>query len=274
MTADKTVPIRPSEVTDYQRCAKYWFYKHIEGWRAPDSAWEPWQLMGSAVHAGLACYWRQRPDPYQDVVETLAAGWPDNAPLEFSLSELTKQALKVLDTTLTWIWAHMTDAEPVLVEHTLRADGCTPDLVTREGGQLVVTDWKTHWNLDTDRVRYRLEGLDRVHQFNDYAYEVGKYLSKPVALVRKVVIVGSPKILVREATWTPTPQALEQWLTSARQVWQDMERVRAGERVASMNPNGCTLYGPKYPCTYWEACWTCAGNQEKMAQFLVKESRL
>ena len=277
-------PIRPSETTDYLRCPKYWFYKHIEGWQALPSAWEPWQLMGSAVHAGLAAYWLNRkgrvvpmPPPKECAVNVLRQDWPSTAPPEFSRDGLESLALKVLDKTLAWIAKEMPDAQPVMVEQTLRADGCTPDLVTREptgqGTGLVVTDWKTHWNLDPDKVRYRLEGLDRVHQFNDYAYEVGKQLGEPVALIRKVVIVGSHRIILRAAAWPPTPQALEYWLTSARQVWEDMSKVRAGERVASLNPGGCTMYGPKYPCTYWEACWTCHGDREQMAQFLVKEPR-
>ena len=233
--------------------------------------------MGTAIHAGLAEFWRGGGRPSAWLSRALVAGWPTSAPPEYNRDGLESQALKVLDKVLAWIAKEMPDAEPVMVEQTLRADGCTPDLITREptghGTGLVVTDWKTSWNLDADRVRYRLEGLDRTHQFLDYAWQVGQTLGEPVALVRKVVIVGSPRIIVRDATWAPTPQALEYWLTSARQVWEDMAKVKAGERVASLNTNGCTMYGPKYPCTYWEACWTCHGDEAQMAQFLVRDAR-
>ena len=269
-----TQPIRPSEVTDYLRCPRLWYWKHCENWRAPDSAWEPWALLGSAVHAGLAEHWRHLGDsaPHDILRREFSVLWPQTAPPEFSYAGLESLALKVLDKTLAWVEKSMPDAKPVMVEQPLDENGhTTPDLVTiEEGDILTVTDWKTSWNLDADRVRYRLEGLDRTHQFQHYAWAVGERLGRPVQRIRKVVIVGSPRIIVRDATWAPTPQALEYWLTSARQVWEDMAKVRAGERVASMNPGGCTMYGPKYPCTYWEACWTCHGDREQMAQFLVK----
>ena len=208
------------------------------------------------------------------VKAVLDAGWPWDAPPEFSRDGSESLALKVLDKVLAWIGKEMSNAQPVMVEEPLGPDGhTTPDLVTDEDGVLTVTDWKTSWNLDADRVRYRLEGLDRTHQFLHYAWAVGERLGRPVQRIRKVVIVGSPRIIVRDATWTPTPVALEYWLTSARQLWEDMAKVRAGERVASMNTNGCKMYGDKYPCTYWDACWTCHGDEAQMAQFLVRETR-
>ncbi len=268
-------PVRPSETTDFIRCARYWFYRHVEGWEAPPSAWTPEKLMGTAIHAGLAGHWRRHLQPKVLLTQAFQDGWPSTAPAEYADDGLLSLALKVLDKVLTWIAINMPDAQPVMVEEPLGQDGyTTPDLVTiEEGDILTVTDWKTSWNLDADRVRYRLEGLDRTHQFLHYAWAVGERLGRPVQRIRKVVIVGSPRIIVRDATWSPTPQALEYWLTSARQTWQDMAQVRVGERVATMNTNGCALYGPKYPCTYWEACFTCHGNREQMAQFLVREPR-
>ena len=268
-------PIRPSEVTDYIRCPRLWQYRHLEGWHAPDAAWEPWQMLGSSIHAGLAEHWRHLNDsaPHDALRREFSCLWPLTTPPEFSREGLESLALKVLDKVLAWIGVHMPDAQPVMVEEPLGADGhTTPDLVTiEEGDILTVTDWKTSWNLAADKIPFRLAGLDRTHQFLHYAWAVGERLKRPVQRIRKVVIAGSPRIIVKDATWAPTPQALEYWLPSARQTWQDMGMVRAGERVASMNPNGCMMYGPKYPCTYWEACWTCHGDRKKMAQFLVRE---
>src|SRR4029077_2968961 len=101
----------------------------------------------------------------------------------------------------------MAEAVPVLVEEPLGVDGhTTPDLVTREplgaSGGLVVTDWKTSWDVPADRVRYRLEGPERTHQFLHYCWAVQEHLGEPVALFRKVVIVGSPKVIVKDVTFT------------------------------------------------------------------------
>ena len=193
--------------------------------------------------------------------------------MEFSREGLEAQALKVLDAVLKWIPKGMPDAEPIMVEQTLRADGCTPDLVTREPIGLVVTDWKYHHHVDPDRVRYRLEGLDRVHQFNDYVWQVGESLGEPVRLMRKVAIIGGPKVMVRAGEFVPTIEGTAQWLKGAQEMWAQMAEMRAEARVAYQRPEGCKPFGEKWPCPMWEACWTCYGDREKMAQFLVKAAK-
>jgi hypothetical protein len=30
------------------------------------------------------------------------------------------------------------------------------------------------------------------------------------------------------------------------------------------------MYGDKYPCPYYEGCWTCHGDEVKMSQFYTK----
>src|SRR3990167_10504857 len=114
--------------------------------------------MGTAVHAGLAARWRYRQDsaigvfaPDHAVLGVFAREWPPDAPPEFSREGLESQALKVLDAVLKWIAKEMADAQPVMVEQALGADGhTTPDLVTREPIGLVVTDWKLSMHLPAD----------------------------------------------------------------------------------------------------------------------------
>jgi hypothetical protein len=272
-----TQPIRPSEVTDWLRCPQLHQYKHVEQWQPPASTWSPERLIGSAIHAGLAAFWRPTEhlggNP-QALREVFQAGWPEDAPLEFSREGTEAHALKVLDAVYRWIVRELPDAEPLLIEHTLRADGCTPDLVTREPIGLVVTDWKYHHNVPSDRIHYRLEGLDRTHQFQDYIWQVGEYLHEPVRLFRKVAMIGGPRITVKAGEFMPTLEGTAQWLRGAQEVWQQMGEMKAGTRaVYQRSETGCKPFGAKWPCPMWEACWTCYGDREKMAQFYVKETR-
>ena len=270
------LPVRPSEVTDWVRCNKLWEYKHLEGWRAPDSAWEPWQLMGSAVHAGLAAYWdakmgRPTVPPKDEVTGEFALSWPPTAPPEFSREGLESLALKVLDKVLAWIMVNMPDAQPVMVEQSLGADGhTTPDLVTRESIGLVVTDWKTSANLPADKMVYRLQEIDRTWQFLHYCWAVGEHLQEPVRMFRKVVIAMGPKILVRSAEFMPTPEMIAAWHRDAEVTWDLMNKMRNGTVYPWRNENGCLKYGARYRCQYYEACWTCFGDESKMGAFLVK----
>ena len=267
-----TLPIRPSEVTTWLRCPRLWQYQYMEGWEPPASAWSPERLLGTALHAGIAAHWRGQPAKGAILV-AFEQKWPSTAPPEFSRDALESHTLKVLDKVLAWVAKELPDAKPVMVEQSLGSDGyTTPDLVTREeGGMLTVTDWKYTHVLEPDRVRYRLEGIDRTHQFLHYCWAVGEHLKEPVRQFRKVVIVGNPRIIVRDATFTPEPAALEQWLTGARQMWKDMGEMRAGRKVAYQREAGCLIYGPKWPCPMWEACWTCHGDRRKMAQFYMRE---
>ena len=279
-------PIRPSETTDFIRCPRLWRYKHVDGWQPPASAWSPERLVGSTLHAGIAAYWVWLEEKGPEMTgsgakfaemaaqDYIRQGWPPDAPLEYSRDALESHALKVLDKVLAWVEKEMSGVEPIMIEQALDEKGhTTPDLVTREPAGLTVTDWKYSAHIDPDRVRYRLENIDRTHQFLHYCWAVGKHLKEPVRQFRKVVIVGGPRIMVREATFTPTPAMLDQWLTGARQMWQDMSEMRAGERVAYQREAGCTMYGPKWPCTYTEACWTCHSDPDKMAQFYTRPSR-
>ena len=264
-------PVRPSETTDFIRCPRLWHWKHVERWEAPISTWTPERLIGAALHAGIAAYWRGQP-PGGGVLLAFGTDWPPDAPPEFSQDALESHTLKVLDKVLAWIAKELPDVRPVMVEEPLGPNGhTTPDLVTREQADiLTVTDWKYHHILDADRVRYRLEGIERTHQFLHYCWAVGERLGEPVRQFRKVAIVGGPRILIREATFQPTLSMLEQWLTGARQMWEDMAEMRAGRRVAYQREAGCFMYGPKWPCPMYEGCWTCHGNREKMAQFYTR----
>ena len=272
-------PIRPSAVTDWLRCPRLWWYKE-QGWEAPPSAWSPERLMGTAVHAGIAAYWRGV-NPRTQTSFTLTASWPDDAPPEYDMDVLEAQALTVLDAVLHWIMEHMPERDtlPVMVEQPLGADGhTTPDLVTREqadikADMLVVTDWKVSMSLPADRLLARLEGIERTWQFLHYCWAVGEHLQEPVRMFRKVVIAAGPKILVREATFQPTAPMLAAWLKDAEAKWGLMHQMQAGTLYPWRQETGCFMYGPKWRCPMYDACWTCLGDEEQMAQFLVRAAR-
>lgn len=267
------IPIRPSEVTDWLRCPQLWQYKHVEGWQPPAVSWTPERLIGTAVHAGLAAHWQQV-HAKDALAETLTDGWPNHAPTEYDLDVYLALGYQVLEKTLTWIRQEMADAKPLMIEQSLGEDGhTTPDLVTRESAGLVVTDWKYHHHVPADRLHYRLEGIDRVHQFWHYIWAVGEYLHEPVKVFRKVAIIGSPKILVRKAEFSPTSEGLAQWVYGAEVIWNEMKGMREYPEFMYQRVDGCFPFGEKWPCPMFEACWTCYGDREKMRQFYTKETQ-
>ena len=276
-------PIRPSEVTDWIRCPRLWWLRD-QGWRPFDTQWTPERLLGTVIHAGIARWWRwQRNGGHgvgevfarTELKEMLLLNWPENVPAEFSREGLEAQALKTLDAVLKWIPKSMPDAAPVMIEQPLGADGhTTPDLVTREPIGLVVTDWKVSAHLPADRIQYRLQDLEKTHQFLHYCWAVGEYLKEPVRLFRKVVIAAGPQIRVKDGTFMPTPKGLAAWYADARIKWDLMHKMRDGTVYPWRNEDGCLKYGEEWSCWAYDGCWTAHGDPERMRQFLMKgESR-
>lgn len=260
--------IRPTEVQKWSRCPMKWYLEDIEGWRLPDSAWSPERLMGSAVHAGMAARFKGQ-SPLVEAAAVLFGGWVMGTEHDIDAwSPILEKVLRELD---KWCQKVINGHEIVMVEQSLGEDGhTTPDLVTRENGELAVTDWKYSHNVPADRISYRLEGTERSHQFLHYAWAVGNHLNEPVKRVRKVVIVGLPKAMVRHVEVEITQPMLDSWLEGAEAKSDQMDDMRQGGIGVYRREEGCKPFGDKWPCEMMEACWTCHGDREKMKNFYVK----
>lgn len=229
--------------------------------------------MGTGMHAGLAAHFKGTPEPATALTEALAREWPDDAPQEYSRDGHEAQALKVLDRLLKWVGKEMLGVDVLMVEHSLGLDGhTTPDLVTRENGVLTVTDWKYSHYVPADRIHYRLEGIERTHQFLHYAWAVGEYMGEPVRQFRKVVIVGGPVIKVVGATFDPQPY-LANWLAQSQVKWAEMRDMERMPELVYRREQGCMMFGDKWPCQMFEACWTCHGDKEMMKNFYTREEK-
>lgn len=266
-------PFRPSAVEKWTRCPTLWLREDVQGWQRPVTAFSPEICMGVAVHAGLAALWKREVDHKYRVLNVFEEMWPKENPfLDRELHE--DLALKMVMEAITWCQGFMVDAEPLMIEEALDEDGTTtPDLVTRENRGVVITDWKLHYEVKPEHVHYRLEGPERVHQFQDYIWRVGEKLGEPVRLFRAVHLVCQPKRMIRAVTFVPNPEAQAEWLRQARRKWHLMGMMAADPTLAYRNENGCKLYGEKWPCPQWTACWDLHGDQDLMAQFYTKEEK-
>lgn len=268
---------RPTSTQKWSRCPTLWYLTEIEGWQLPLSTWSPERDMGTALHEGMRRYWTDAGIDDQQVIdaahEELQRLWPDTASEEYSLDGMLGLLAKTLLKLVTFFENDMEGAEAILIEQPLGGDGhTTPDLVTREHGELVVTDLKYHHHVPPDRISYRFEYLDRDHQFNHYPWAVEQYLGEPVRWFRKLGVIGSPKIVVRAEMFEITPESQAAWLQSARRKWHEMDRMKiGGPAFVYQRQEGCRPYGEKHPCPMEAACWTCYGDREQMAKFYTKK---
>ena len=266
-----TEPIRPTEVQLWSRCPQLWQFR-MEGWERPLARWTPERLLGTAIHAGMAC-WARRPmdgpdeprEPEMVAEETLLEGWPEGI-TDPDPAAFQEHARRCVTAGVAWAEQSLRGASILSVERSLGDDGhTTPDLVTREHGRLVVTDYKTSFHLPIDRLSYRLDGIERDHQFRHYVWALSEDLGEPVLLVRKVVIAATPKIFVRDRVVELTPESQVAWLQQAREKWILMNQGPIHRRE-----EGCLPFGDKHPCDYYEACWTCHGDREQITKFYVR----
>lgn len=251
-----------------------WYLEDVEGWQAPLDSWSPERDMGTALHAGMAAYWLggEKLSPLDEATQTLKSLWPETAPDEYSLEGMTELLGKIILRQRVFFTRDMAGADPVMVEQPLGEDGhTTPDLVTREHGELVVTDLKYHHYVPADRIQYRFDHIDRDHQFNHYPWAVSEYLGEPVRRFRKLGVIGLPKIVIRAAEFEVTEQQQAAWLMGARQKWHQMDRmIQGGPEMVYQRQEGCRPFGDKYPCPMEQACWTCHLDREQMTKFYRK----
>ena len=260
-----------------------WYLEDIEGWRPIGVQGVNIPIvMGTAVHAGMAALWRtwSQDRMIEAAMNVLTSGAPIT-----ELAGLCALLAKILGKAYDWCEASMGHAEVIMVEQSLRENGITPDLITREHGDLVVTDWKYHHKVKREHLHYRLDGPERNHQFLHYVWDVGEYLGRAhrapgcqerVRLFRRVSIVGTPQIIVKDSIFVPTEPMMTAWLQQAKRKWHEMDQtIAAGTgfhgNFAYRREDGCMPYGAEHPCEMWAACWTCHGNREQMSNFYTKE---
>lgn len=250
-----------------------WYLEDIEGWRPIGVQGVNIPIvMGTAVHAGMAALWRtwSQDRMIEAAMNVLTSGAPIT-----ELAGLSALLAKILGKAYDWCEANMGHAEVIMVEQSLRENGITPDLITREHGDLVVTDWKYHHKVKREHLHYRLDGPERNHQFLHYVWDVGEYCQEPVRLFRRVSIVGTPQIIVKDSIFVPTEPMMTAWLQQAKRKWHEMDQtIAAGTgfhgNFAYRREDGCMPYGAEHPCEMWAACWTCHGNREQMSNFYTK----
>jgi len=267
--------IRPTSVQKWSRCPTLWYLTDIEGWRQPDSAWSPERDIGTAIHAAIAWYWRNDHDIVGAGVEAervLRSKWVEGS--AFEIEAHIPIVHKTLLAVWKWIETNMSHVRMVIDESPLGADGhTTPDLVIDSDGDLVVTDWKSSLNLPAEKMVYRLEGAERDHQFWHYIMAVSDRLERPVKRFRKVVIGCTPKPIVKATEFTVEKAAFLSWFDQTIQKWEQMEEMKDNAHLVYRREEGCKPFGEKWPCPMFEACWTCHGDREKMANFYIREEK-
>jgi len=87
------------------------------------------------------------------------------------------------------------------------------------------------------------------------------------------VIGCTPKPIVKAVEFTVEKAAFLSWFDGAINKWEQMSKMAQNPASVYRREEGCKPFGEKWPCPMFEACWTCHGDREKMANFYIKEDR-
>jgi hypothetical protein len=230
-------------------------------------------LVGSAVHAGLAVYYRDRlvgtPPPatgrpallttaIMAAQATLAAelvvvregGYVVQPQQEASLAGLPARVERVL--------TKFVEQDPIPAPWTIkgvelempRAGHARLDLAVEDEMGPAVLDWKYKGTLDKRYYDKEVARYRHSWQMRHYCWGYGELLGEPVSRYYVGLIVGDPfQVSLLQYDLAPEDQAA--WLQSAQRIWTHMDAMKAGREEPWMSPTHETVYGP---CEFQDMC--------------------
>lgn len=243
----------PTHVERYLLCPQKWWFQLQEG--EQPSTFQ--QAVGTAIHAGIQAHWLGG-DPQVVAEQSLGDTWhvgiaEDPLMVRTWMGKALQRALSKVDDLLQ-------DQGQVVATEKALGPGERPnypgtlDLLTQHGEDpyLVVTDYKTHWNLDDRFVQGNLVETERSWQLHQYAWFAQEVYKLPVRYVRKLMVRCQPQPKAWVYAALVKPGRLEAWRKTAEYVWADMDRdasVYGGHPLA--NWSSCERYGR---CQFYERC--------------------
>lgn len=245
----------PTHVERYLVCPQKWWFQLQEG--EQPSTFQ--QAVGTGIHAGLAAHWGGL-DPSSAADAALEKAWHEGIVEDRDM--VRGWMLKGLSRAVQKAPELVQDQGVVVATEQALGPGERPnypgtlDLLTEHGPEgdqyLVVTDYKTHWNLDDRYVQGNLVETERSWQFHQYAWFAQEWYQKPVRFVRKLMVRCQPTPRAWVFAAMVKPGRLEAWRKTAQRVWQDMDRdasVYGGHPLP--NWGSCERYGR---CKFYERC--------------------
>ena len=256
----------PSSTEAFLACPMRWALRR-RGAVGQASSWSPGLTAGSMFHEAMAAAMnlqdgevvRYEPSPHY-ITE-----WPEDA--EVSYGEAFDRVAKAVQMALTKEGNALRRDQRVLatelnlggpVDEAARHGRYwgTLDLLTEDEHGLAVTDYKTHWKMDSKYADADLRATARSWQFRQYAYRAQEIYGRPVTCVRKLLVAFNPTVRVWPLyTHAITQEELRVWRDQAESAWRVMDDIDCEGVDAWRNENACEKYGWAWRCEYYNHCW-------------------
>lgn len=268
---------RPSLRRDWKRCPAFADLKRNGGRLHADIRqggaflprmlqWEPWQILGTAVTAGQAHFYKggTRPDAHKITADILTTSMSNVESVEYPLATVLRYGKRALDAALD-VGEGLIQGRNVLLvdpDHTGPhpvLGPCHPDLLleSQQTGDVVVVDNKLTGRLDPKWQYTRLTEMETDDQWWHYAWAVTRFMKRQVQVVGGLVshvTAVTPSLRSFTHAWDCEPHVLAAWEREAIRDWVQMERERLGEVEPTWRLSGC--HAKVGRCPYYDLHFT------------------
>lgn len=280
----------PSSVRQWLTCPEFWRLSKV--WEPRAAGWTPHQLVGTAIHAGMAAWLRPQVvgtpacleaplDPLTTAHEVLANGYQEQDTwaldgLQALVRKGVMRLIRLLEDEIlpgaTVIAVEYPDPlqDPRLGTHRLhRVVDCI--LVRRD--VLEVWDWKSKIRLDEAYLGETSRAVLHSWQLLDYSWHAEQwsrmgrfgadFQDKSVRHAAHGLVIMGPKLMAQAIPVTLTPERLTQWHRDALVIWGQMAAMDPMVRLAER-----PTVASSAPWHNWEACSDRHLHYGKECQFV------
>lgn len=257
-----TKPWSPYQTDAYQRCPLLWDLS---------KRWQPKvehpmvnMLVGTAVALGLERHYKGYTDGLEKADELVQTQYRDGSKTSLAgTRRLTKQGIEL---------GMATNLGLSRIEAVEEFYGnIKPDLVGRQGDDLVVIDHKVKMNLDDRYLEKELQSYDTGNQMWHYGWAVGNEYGEEVKYVciHMIILAPFPRTLIHPVKITP--EGIQHWLKGVMRDWQGMSAIANGQEEPGARYTSCqTKYGL---CDFHALCHSLHGDESVAATFYEPKAK-
>ena len=221
----------PSQTERFIRCPALWDYSRR--WEQGDRGWLA-QLIGKSIHYGAMTFYKglQFPvnslDPVAQALDFLVKGWPeDGGGVEDTIESAALLVKKGLAKALSINFLPHDEDTMLAVEHPMSIGACFSALVIRHATPspwIEIIDWKYGHSVSDWLIQKRLDEAQTSWQLKHYGWRVGTlYPDIPVKQATMVLLVGTPRCVVKTAKVEISEESTALWFTSAQSYWEAIQ---------------------------------------------------
>ena len=258
-TIEPTKPWSPYQTDNYQKCPLLWDLG--KRWQRREEHPMVNMLVGTAVALGLERHYKGFTDGLEKADELVQVQYKEGSKTSLKgTRNLVQQGIELGMATNLGV------SQILAVEEFY--GNIKPDLVAKQGQDLVVIDHKVKMKLDDQYLEKELQGYDVSNQLWHYGWAVGMEHGEPVqaAIIHMIILAPFPRTLLHPVKLTP--EGIKHWLHGVTRDWKGMTAIAKGLEEPGARFSSCV--GKYGMCDFGVLCHTLHGDESMAPTFYDK----